>query len=127
MKPNDVRYAKRIKLFPKISVFHFMTVRGFPSVAPPLVEPAFFKCIAKIRAVRVQIHAAASLEHSERFDRCRQFHAVVGCFRSAAVCFFSVSAGDQNAAPAARTRIPGTCAVCIYDYLIHFDLFLLKK
>ena len=55
MKPNDMRDAKRLQLFPKIAVFNLAAIGGFPSGFLPSFQPAFFKRAAKIRAVRIQI------------------------------------------------------------------------
>jgi peroxiredoxin len=109
--PFDVvRFGRRQQRLPQIDVLDRFLVGGFPAAALPAMHP-FGDAVAHVDAVGPQPHAGGPFERLERFDRRRQFHAVVGRRVFAARQFLFDPAKAQQRAPTAGTRIAAASAV----------------
>src|SRR5262249_59028082 len=96
---------RRIETFPQVVVLDRLAIGRAPAVALPFLDPRH-DAVAQILAVGVDVDEARALERLDGRDRRHQLHPVVGGGGLAALDLFFVDAGDEDRAPAARTRIP---------------------
>ena len=102
-----------IQLLPQILIFYGFLVRRLPAALFPPRQPVAHP-VHNVFRIGVQNDIVWIMECIQRLDGGCQFHAVIRCFRFAAMQGFTVISRNQQNAPAAGSRITSASPVSVY-------------
>src|SRR5690606_11819641 len=113
-----VALAGLIQRLPKLDILDWLVCSRLPAVLLPAVDPAR-NPVAHVIAVGIEVHLARFLQRVQRFRGGLQLHAIVGRGRLATLQLFLGAVETQHGAPAAWSRVTGTCTIRINFDSLH--------